>query len=301
MDINDSFTFTRQERRGIAVFIIISIVIYCLGEFWPQKQPVPLELEQYYLPVDSASAAQDVHLNDYDDSPWEFNNKSESFVRQRFPFDPNNISYDSLLSLGFSKFASRNMTNYVMKGGKIKDEKKFKSIYGIDTNLVNDLGPLISYPNIPITNKTALKTEQKVETPIKNVAIVELNSADSLSLEAIKGVGPYMVKRILSYRKRLGGFLRKEQLTELKIIADSLYLPIQDFLTVDATNIDKININSADYKTFVTNPYFTKDIANAIIKYRKQHGDFSSVAHISRIKSLKESDGLKILPYLKVE
>ena len=90
-------------------------------------------------------------------------------------------------------------------------------------------------------------------------------------------------------------------MTELKIIADSLYLPIQDFLTVDATNIDKININTADYKTFVTNPYFTKDIANAIIKYRKQHGDFASVAHISRIKSLKESDGLKILPYLKVE
>ncbi|MBK7699647.1 MAG: hypothetical protein IPJ39_13385 [Saprospiraceae bacterium] len=78
-------------------------------------------------------------------------------------------------------------------------------------------------------------------------------------------------KKDIVLSKRLGGFLRKEQLTELKIIADSLYLPIRDFLTVDATNIDKININSADYKTFVTNPYFTKDIANAIIKYRKNN------------------------------
>lgn len=301
MEIKDSITFTRQERRGIGVFIGIAIIIYCIGAFWPHSKHIPIDLEQYYLPLDSTVDLNNGFIDNIDDSPWETNNKDNLIVRQRFAFDPNNISYDSLLILGFSKFASRNLTNYVMKGGKIKDEKKFKSIYGIDTNLVNDLGPLISYPNIPITNKTTLKTEQKVETPIKNVTIVELNSADSLSLEAIKGVGPYMVKRILSYRKRLGGFLRKEQLTELNIIADSLYLPISDFLTVDATKIEKININTADYKTFNINPYFTKEITNAIIKYRKQHGNFTDIAHISRIKSLKESDGHKILPYLKVE
>ena len=78
---------------------------------------------------------------------------------QKFAFDPNNISKDSLMLLGFSAFGSTSLTNFRSKGGKIKDIQKLKSIFGIDTNLVNQLEPFLSFEHA----KTAFKEEFKQE------------------------------------------------------------------------------------------------------------------------------------------
>lgn len=299
MDYKEFFTFTLQERRGIATFLVLGLTIVLVAEYWPIHQSSPMEdISQYYFPVDSIQTFIDE--SDNDQAPLWQDEVIVNKVYQKFPFDPNRISYDSLLLLGFSKYGAKSLTNFIAKGGKIKDVEKFKSIYGIDTNLVNELLPLISYPEPKVVEFPKIEKE-KIQYPEKVQSIVELNSADSLTLEAMKGVGPYMVKRILQYRNRLGGFLYKEQITELNIIADSLYQPVSQYFTVDPSLIQKINLNTADYKTFTKHPYFSAETTNAILKYRKQHGPFANVQHISRIRSLKEEIGKKLLPYLTVD
>jgi len=301
MDYKDFFTFTQQERRGIAVFFLTATTIILAAEYWPKgSQNMEEDLSMYYFPSDSLQQDDSAALSIENDI-FGGSSEPEKKVFQKFSFDPNHLSVDSLLLLGFSKFGAKSLTNYVGKGGKIKDAAKFKTIFGIDTNLVNQLQAFIVYPTPE--SASVYKNEKKEKTIYieKVQEIVDINSADSLQLDAIKGVGPYMTKRILSYRKKLGGYLYKAQLLELNIIADSLYQPIEKYLTVNPELIRKININTADYKTFVTNPYFDKETANVILKYRKQHGPFKDIAHISRIRSLSESTGNKILPYLSVE
>lgn len=298
MQYDEFFKFTKQERSGIAVFIVLALIIYILGEFWPQNPEIPIDYSQFYISKiskDTLTTTDTSYIEAEDD-----NIPIVSVPNERFAFDPNTISYDSLLLLGFGKHGAKNLKNYISKGGKIKDERKFKSIYGIDTSLINDLGSLVQYPiSIPFAYEKSI--ELKKEYVEKSPNFAELNSADSLTLIAVKGIGPYMAKRILSFRKRLGGFLYKEQLTELKIIADSLFQPVSTFLTVNPALIDKIDINSADYKTFTTHPYFSSKTANAIIKYRNQHGSFTDINHISRIRSLNEDIAKQILPYIKVQ
>lgn len=296
--LKDWFEFTLQERRGILVFIILCIFVYCIGHFWPRREFAERDLSQYFNTSDSVIVYDEEAGPGFMETMWA-NEKSQNIARQKFPFDPNKISYDSLLLLGFSKFGAKSLKNFVSKGGKIYSEDKFKTIYGIDTLLVTHLRPYINYPEKSVYDTKKFEKEEKSKP--SEINIVELNSADSLSLDAIKGVGPYVVKRILHFRKRLGGYLYKEQLTELGVIADSLYQPISEIIMVDPSKINKININTADYKTFTTNPYFSKETTNAIIKYRKQHGDFGDVQHIRRIRSLKEDVGAKILPYLTIE
>ncbi len=299
MDYKELFTFTQQERRGIATFLVLAFTIVLVGKFWPVK-PAEEEIEdlsKYYFPEDSI-VEKDEHYEE--DIPFGQERNVQKRIHQKFVFDPNKISYDSLLLLGFSKFGAKSLTNFVAKGGKIKDAAKFKTIFGIDSNLVNELLPMISYP-VPKVFETAKIEKEKIQYPEQIQSIVELNSADSLTLEAMKGVGPYMVKRILQYRNRLGGFLYKDQISELNIIADSLYQPVSQYFTVDPSLIQKIKLNTADYKTFTKHPYFSAETTNAILKYRKQHGPFSNIQHISRIRSLKEEVGKKILPYLTVD
>jgi competence protein ComEA len=296
--LKDWFEFTLQERRGIAVFTLLCTFIYCVGEFWPQKEFEQKDLSKYFNASDTIFVDESESNAGFVESMWA-EERSNKVQKHKFHFDPNRISADSLLLLGFSKFAAKSLTNFVAKGGRIYDENKFKSIFGVDTMLVKELKVYITYPEKKAQSNKIVEKIEKAK--VAEIVVVELNEADSLALDAIKGVGPYVVKRILHYRKRLGGYLYKEQLTELGIIPDSLYQPISELIRVNPSKINKININTADYKTFTANPYFSKETTNAIIKYRKQHGDFEDVQHIRRIKSLKEDIGVKILPYLKTE
>ncbi|MBC7883910.1 MAG: helix-hairpin-helix domain-containing protein [Saprospiraceae bacterium] len=127
-----------------------------------------------------------------------------------------------------------------------------------------------------------------------------MNSADSVQWVQLKGIGPYLSSKILKYRKRLGGFIYKKQLLESDIITDSLYHTLEPLLTLNNLELSKINLNTADYRTFINHPYFNSETIQAILKYRKQHGPFADPTHIRRIKSLKEEIGKKILPYLTV-
>lgn len=303
MDYKEFFSFTQQERRGIIVFLVLAVSIIFGFELFSDFDQYPSEdVSKYYLPEDSIALLEEGRDDySYQNDLWDDSYQKTPIKKQRFEFDPNTISADSMFLLGFSKFGVKNLVNFRNKGGKIKDIQKLKTIYGIDTMLVNSLADLINYQSVQ--QKTFVeydKSKPFLPFPAKVQEIVELNQADSVQLEAIKGVGPYTVKKILQYRRKLGGYLYKEQLTELNIIKDSLYQQISPYLIADPSLIQKININTADFKTFIAHPYFVSETINAILKYRKQHGDFSDVRHISRIRSLREETGAKILPYLSV-
>lgn len=307
MDYNELFVFTKQERRGILVFIFLVFVILTLAEYWPDPtfEDSAIDLTKYNFPPEEIvkSKTKDIsyHQN-YNDESYDDAQKKSKKPHQKFNFDPNLLSADSLLLLGFSTYGVHNIIKYREKGGKIKDIDKFKTIYGIDTSIINELGDLIKFEAgkyvLKITNDSTTVVKK---TPFKTMTAIEMNTADSTQWEQLSGIGPYTVTKILKYRERLGGFIDQTQLVELGIIRDSLYQILQPYLDINTNIINKININTADYKVFTKHPYFTPDIANKIIKYRMQHGSFVDVAHISRIKSLNEAQGRSLLPYLKVE
>lgn len=299
MDFKDFFKFTQQERRGIIVFLSLTTLWWIVVQFWPkQKQFLELDVSSYYI-----ATSKDLDTLQQKQNPLLIADEAETVKPSRFVFNPNTLGKDSFLLLGFSKFSIQNLLKYRDKGGKINNVDKFKAIFGVDTVLIDQLEMYIDYNNgHSIVEKNETMNVKTVDVKADKVfTSIDINRADSLSLLDIKGVGPYLVSRILKYRNKLGGYLYKEQLLELDVIKDSLYLLIEPSLIVDQGAIQKINLNTADYKTFAKHPYFTQETIKALIKYRQQHGPFQDIAHIRRIVSLKESTGKKILPYLRVE
>ena len=202
-------------------------------------------------------------------------------TRKLFKFNPNNLPAAQWKLLGLSDKQISILKNYEAKGGRFYKPEDLKKIYGITDADYNAMNPYIDLP---------------AETA-KNIT-VELNTADSAKLTALEGIGPAFAKRIIYYRERLGGFINKEQLKEVYGLDELKYAEIKDQLKVDASKIRKIDINNITFDRLRLMPYLDYKQVNAIIEYRNQHGNFTSVADLKNIAIIYEGILRKIEPYL---
>lgn len=109
-----------------------------------------------------------------------------------FAFDPNTVTAEELVRLGFSERQAQVIENYRSKGGKFAAKKDFAKMYVVDSAAYARLEPYIKIKKL------------------------NLNTADSLQLLSLRGIGPYYAHKILEYRRRLGGmFTSAEQLLEI--------------------------------------------------------------------------------------
>jgi DNA uptake protein ComE-like DNA-binding protein len=128
-----------------------------------------------------------------------------------------------------------------------------------------------------------------------------LNSADTNDLKELRGIGSGFARRIVAYREKLGGFVRKEQLREIWGIDSMLYALVSPQVTIDATNIRKININAVPLDILKKHPYLDYYLAKEIVKYREKYGAFAATGDLRRVNLIDEETYNRIKPYLTVE
>ena len=204
-----------------------------------------------------------------------------------FPFNPNSLSIAQWQQLGLSAKQADVIKHYEDKGGRFYKKDDLKKIYGItDTDYVR-LEPYINIPETAYASKKAKPGE-----------IIELNTADSAKLTELKGIGPAFAVQIIRYRGRLGGFERKEQLKEVYGIDSLKYDELENQVFVNAGKVKKIPVNTISFEQLRIFPYLSYKQANAVIEYRRQHGNYTSMADLKNIVLLDEGILRKIEPYL---
>jgi competence ComEA-like helix-hairpin-helix protein len=137
------------------------------------------------------------------------------------------------------------------------------------------------------------KISAEIDTKKAKVKI-ELNSADSIGLIELKGIGSAFAKRILKYRTILGGFINVEQLKEVYGFTDELYEQILPFIKVDANLITKININKDDFKIINKHPYLSYELTKTICEWRRK-----TLITATNLKEIINDNTVynKVLPY----
>ena len=88
------------------------------------------------------------------------------------------------------------------------------------------------------------KSKNSDEKSDEQLQIIDLNSADSILLISINGVGPFYSKQILEYREKLGGFISYTQFSEIWGLEKLDINNFKNQTKIDTTFIKKININS---------------------------------------------------------
>ena len=113
-----------------------------------------------------------------------------------------------------------------------------------------------------------------------------MNTVDSTTLVELPQIGPYTAVRIIEFREKLGGFVDKEQLRDVKGMDDARFAVIQPYINLGAIEIRKVDVNRADFKTLVHHPYLSYEQVKCIFNQREKRGMIKNWAQLEAL--LKE-------------
>lgn len=143
------------------------------------------------------------------------------------------------------------------------------------------------------------RSVERPRTPIRQPLKVELNSADSTTLQLLHGIGPVYARRIVRYRERLGGFTSTDQLLEVYGFTPELLDHLAPYLLLDTSNLHRINVNSVGLKQFIKHPYVEYYFARDLVNLRSRGVTFSSPDDLRALPSCNDTLLARLLPYLE--
>lgn len=299
--LREYFTFTKKERNGIVVLLLILFVLILIkvyqnnksyGEIVFMTDEFKSEIEQFEksLVLKRQTERKNKAFN-YDRT---LKNTKERFKpKELFQFDPNKVSKSELKKLGLQEKQISTLINYRKKGGVFYKNEDLLKIYGIKKEQFEILNPFI---------KIEVKAKQEDVLIINEVkSVLEINTATKEELKRLNGIGDSFAERIVKYRDLLGGYYKKEQILEVYGMDSTRFLGFYQEIIIDTNKIKKLNLNEVDFKKLVRHPYINKYQTGAILKYKELEGSFTKIEQIHQNNLLLLEDFLKLKPYLKLK
>jgi competence protein ComEA len=287
--LSDYFTSNRRERRG--TFLLCVLVLLLLAASWA-------------APFFRGEESVDFSAFERQIAALEPMNAEAPVTKTRgrlFRFDPNTLSFEGWLELGLTKPQAATILRYREKGGHFYRKTDLDRIYVLSEADIARLEPYVHIsPSVNSPAKEPVKSLPASYAKERVLSRVDINAADSAVFVGLKGIGPVLASRILRYRERLGGFIAPEQLLEVYGMDTSAYRAFRQQLHADPEQVRKLGINTASAGELKNHPYVrTWALANALVNYRKQHGDFVKVEDIRKCVLVDGELYRKLLPYLE--
>jgi len=295
--VRDFFDVPATERRGVLALVMLILLIQSFRLLYPMM------LSETY-PLTEAEAKQFAEWIIRHDTSLRMEIKAvaepSGLIIPNQVFNPNTMNLQEWQKLGFSQKEAASALKFIQKGGKFLKRSDLQKLYFIDSAEYRALEPWIDLPITLKTNFTHNKPP-KAANQAKPLSRIELNSADTLKLQQLRGIGPYWARRIVRQRERLGGFCKIEQLLEMKGMPDSLYQLVYPQVYIDTGLIQKIRINHVSDEDLLKHPYCWYGVGKSIVNYRAKHGVFHHADDMRKIIALKPEQLERLLPYLTFE
>ena len=127
-----------------------------------------------------------------------------------FRFNPNTVSLEDLVRLGFTEKQAQSIINYREKGGRFRRKADFAKSYVVADSVFERLAPFIDIPKI------------------------DINKADSAAFDELPGVGGWFAHRMVEYREQLHGYSCPEQLMEIYHFDQEKFDGLKDLISCSA-------------------------------------------------------------------
>lgn len=309
------FYFNKSERRAVLLITILVTLTAALSVILPISRTTRKT-------VCSQETIEALHAYSLALQSDTFPHRKSSFPSQTsvtvspHPFNPNTASEKTLAEVGIPVWMVRNILKYRAKGGHFKHPEDLKKLYGITEALYGQLRPWI---DLPEKTSSAIAPKQPVEFPQETSAEeqhtpsynykqkpaesvqkypegtqIDLNLADTAMLKRIPGIGSIIARRIVNYRKKLGGYSSPSQLTEIQ----PDYAAFLTWFRTDSAHIRKLNLNRTRAKQLLKHPYLNYYQVRVIEEHRKRHGDLQSIRELEMYEEFSADDLKRLEPYI---
>ena len=141
------------------------------------------------------------------------------------------------------------------------------------------------------------------DPPAKKTIRIDLNQADSLDLVSVKGIGAKTASNILKYRRLIFFFHSVDQLDDVYGMHPDNLAKIKEqvYVSVDDPALPRLKVNEMEVKELAAHYFLTYKKARLIVAYRDQHGAYSSIEDLKKLRGIPAEDWEKLGPYLDFE
>ncbi|MFV0208436.1 helix-hairpin-helix domain-containing protein [Empedobacter falsenii] len=297
-----TFYLNKSQRFGLYLLFVLILLFEIF-------QHISVQKETYEL-----TEADKVLLAKYQISSknYAFNTTSVNKLKDSLkPFNPNDLSLEGWMSLGFSERQAEVIIKYKgIVGGEFTSKEQIKKCYVIDEEKYRELSPFILLPTQSKSNFIDY-TFSKTKVVYKNF---NPNDLPQQGWEKL-GFSPKQAETIMKYKQIIGGkFTSKEQIRKCFVIDNEKYAEMKAYILLPEKSKEDEKLSSKQigkniqYIKFNPNNYSEKDWqklgfsskqAISILKYKTiLGGQFKTKEQIKKCYIISDEKYQEMEPYI---
>ncbi|ESU23463.1 hypothetical protein FEDK69T_16290 [Flavobacterium enshiense DK69] len=278
MKITSDFKYTREQRSGIVVLILLMIIVqlaYCFyfseitfsgqSESKEAKEWLALQSEIDSLKIEKSTVKYKV-----------------------YPFNPNFISDFKGYTLGMSVAEIDRLHKFREGNRFVNSAAEFQKVTMVSDKLLASMTPYFKFPDW-VKNKAnhdfdSRYSKKTIDKKAK-IIVEDINMASQEDLMKVYGIGTALSERILKEREKLGAFVSMKQLDDVWGLSPEVIVNINEYFSVlSSPNVKKIDVNEASVKELSQFPFFKYHLAKEIVTYRSMQGTIKGKDDLRKIK-----------------
>lgn len=207
--------------------------------------------------------------------------KEKESVKINNYFDPNELNAEQWQALGFSEKQANVIVNYRERNlrGSFKSLEDIQKCFVISSEKFEEMKPWI---RLSIVDKPKQTEEKTVVAEKSDFSKINLNQITFKQLQEF-GFTEKDSAGILAFRKKLGGFINKQQLLETYEIDRTLGEKLVYVAKLDNSDVPKYSLANAPEDWLKKHPYFRYS-ADRIIFYRISYPDDKKIWKYLKMK-----------------
>ncbi len=284
------FMFNKQERSGILFLVLLITGLLSVYYFVDFSKENILDISS---PEISAIQKQIDSLRTLE---------IERRKPKSFPFNPNYITDFKGYTLGMNTEEIDRLKKYRDEGKWINSKSDFKRVTNVSDSLLKKISPYFKFPEWITNPESSKKSNFKNYSEKTFEQKTDLNKATVIQLQKVNGIGEVLSNRIITYRKKLGGYTSDIQLYNVYgMDPQTVSRTLNEFTVKTPKKINTMNLNTVSASDLATIPGISFELAKIIWEYRVLRGGINSFSELENIEklSIRKLEGIQL--YLHIE
>lgn len=289
------YYYTQSQKRGVIVFlggVILLEGILCLLAYQQPKLAVEYKIQ--------AQEQQRIQIQ-MDSLRLLTRNKKDTI----YPFNPNFITdfkgyILEMTPVEIDRLLAFRATNQYVNS--VRDFQRVTQVSDLWLAKYSSYFVFATHKNVKQRRENTGFTYPKQQTKeIREIIVQDINKTTEEALQAIRGIGPVLSRRIIEDRNKWGGYVHMDQLKFVYGLSEQVVnLLFQQYAILTHPAFEQLDINEVGINDLKNIPYLNYYLAKEIVKYRSLHGDFVNKEQLREIENFPLDKMHIISLYLKL-